>query len=129
VQFINPGPNFDPGVYWVLPDTSGSATLGTTSAFQGNILAQISIGLNHGATIGCGRALAATGAVTLDANTIAIGCNGSLSVDTGSGGAPVVVGPGGIPLAAVPEPGTLLLLGTGIAGALAIRKMRLRSAI
>jgi hypothetical protein len=46
-----------------------SATLGTTTDFQGSILAQASITLNTGATL-LGRALARTGAVTLDTNTV-----------------------------------------------------------
>ncbi len=54
------------GVSWKV-DT---ATLGTTTAFLGNILATSSITLNTGATIIGGRALASTGAVTLDTNTV-----------------------------------------------------------
>jgi hypothetical protein len=46
-----------------------SATLDTTTSFIGNILALTSITLNTGATLD-GRALAQTGAVTLDTNTI-----------------------------------------------------------
>ena len=46
-----------------------SATLGTTSVFQGNILAAQSITLDTGATLD-GRALARIAAVALDANTI-----------------------------------------------------------
>ncbi len=46
-----------------------SATLGTTTALTGNILALTSITLNTGASI-IGRALAQTGAVTLDTNVI-----------------------------------------------------------
>jgi len=46
-------------VYWVV---GSSATLGTTTSFEGNILALTSITLNTGATIGCGRALAENGA-------------------------------------------------------------------
>lgn len=46
-----------------------SATLDTTTSFIGNILALTSIGLNNGATLN-GRAMAQTGAVTLDTNTI-----------------------------------------------------------
>lgn len=52
-------------IYW---QVGSSATLGTTTTFIGNILAQASITLNTGATM-VGRALARTGAVTLDSNT------------------------------------------------------------
>ncbi len=52
-------------VFW---QVGSSATLGTTTAFIGNILALTSITLNTGATI-TGRALARNGAVTLDTNT------------------------------------------------------------
>jgi hypothetical protein len=48
-----------------------SATLGTSSVFEGNILAYASITATTGATVQ-GRLLAQTGAVTLDANTITI---------------------------------------------------------
>jgi hypothetical protein len=46
-----------------------SATLGTNSTFLGNILASTSISLTTGARL-TGRALAQTGAVTMDSNTI-----------------------------------------------------------
>lgn len=49
-----------------------SATLGTTTAFQGQIVALADITLTTGAIIDCGAALARTGAVTLDTNTINI---------------------------------------------------------
>ena len=78
-------------------DVGSSATLGTGTAFNGNILALTSITLNTGASIQCGRALAANGAVTLDSNSISIdtpGCEASAST------------PG-----TVPEPSTGLLLG------------------
>ena len=48
-----------------------SATLGTSSVFAGNILAQASITLGTGATLN-GRALARTGAVTLDSNPVTV---------------------------------------------------------
>lgn len=51
-------------VFWRV---GSSATLGTTTTFVGNILAQASITLNTGATVR-GRALAQSGAVTLDSN-------------------------------------------------------------
>lgn len=46
-----------------------SATLGTNTTFQGTIMAQASITLTTGATLN-GRALARTGAVTLDSNPV-----------------------------------------------------------
>jgi hypothetical protein len=58
-------------VFW---QVGSSATLGTNTAFQGNILALASITMNTGATL-AGRALARNGAVTLDTNTTdASGC-------------------------------------------------------
>lgn len=53
-------------VYW---QVGSSATLGTTSIFKGNILADQSITLTTGATLE-GRALTRVGAVALDSNTI-----------------------------------------------------------
>ena len=53
-------------IFW---QVGSSATLGTTSIFKGNILAYASITVNTGATLD-GRALAQTGAVTLDGNTL-----------------------------------------------------------
>jgi hypothetical protein len=53
-------------VFW---QVGTSATLGTASAFQGNILADQSIAFTTGATL-TGRALARIGAVTMDTNVI-----------------------------------------------------------
>ena len=53
-------------VFWV---AGSSATLGTSSALQGNVLALTSITVTTGTTID-GRALALNGAVTLDTSTI-----------------------------------------------------------
>ena len=95
-------------VFW---QVGSSATLGTGTAFEGNIVALTSIWLGTGATIGCGRALARNGEVTMDTNTI----SGTCSADTGGGGG------GG----SVPEPGTVTLLGIGLgAGVLGFRKRR-----
>lgn len=60
-------------VFW---QVTSSATLGTTTSFQGNLIALTSITMTTGATIGVGggvnggRALARNGALTLDSNTI-----------------------------------------------------------
>jgi Ice-binding-like len=58
-------------VFWVI---GSSATIGPRTAFAGNILAHTSISLQTGASVS-GRALAQTGAVTLDTNTVSnVGC-------------------------------------------------------
>jgi len=62
-------------VFWKV---GSSATLGTTTDFKGNILAQASITITTNATL-VGRALARTGAVTLDSNTINIPTCGGLT--------------------------------------------------
>ncbi len=90
VNVINGG---DSNVFW---QVGSSATLGTDTAFTGNILALTSITLNTGASIVNGRALARNGAVTLDSNNNV----------------------------SIPEPATVLLLGFGLAGLLAGRKRR-----
>ncbi|MGB8644278.1 MAG: ice-binding family protein [Anaerolineae bacterium] len=70
VKMINGGS--DCNVFW---QVGTSATIGTTTAFKGNILALTSITLNTGANIRAGRALARNGAVTMDNNKISItGC-------------------------------------------------------
>lgn len=56
-------------VFWRV---GSSATLGTTTSFSGDILAQASVTLNTGSRITCGAAWARTGAVTLDSNTITV---------------------------------------------------------
>src|ERR1019366_4851912 len=91
VDFINNVGDGDTGanVFWQI---GSSATLGTGTAFAGNILAHTSITLNTGASIGCGSALAGIGAVTLDDNAVSISCES----------------------ASIPEPGTATLLGTGL---------------
>lgn len=53
-------------IYWIV---GSSATLGTTSVFYGNILAEISITMNTGAELN-GRALTRTGSVELDSNQV-----------------------------------------------------------
>jgi hypothetical protein len=106
VIFINSltgKPSTDPNIFW---QVGSSATLGTTTKFEGNILALTSITLNTGASITCGSALAQNGAVTLQGNSIS-GCGGGTTP--------------------VPEPGTMGFMGTGliILGGAVRRKLRL----
>lgn len=65
VNVINTGSGAK--IYW---NVGSSATLGTATAFKGNILALTSVTLDQGASILDGSALANTGAVTMDNNLI-----------------------------------------------------------
>lgn len=100
--------NSTSGVYW---QVRSSATLGTDTTFAGNILALASVGLDPRAEILCGRAFALTGAVTLTDNLIS---NNNTAEDFGSGRSDF--GSYGFSGAPIPEPATMLLFGTGIAG-------------
>jgi len=91
-------------VYWAV---GSSATLGTSSAFEGYLLANTSITLTTDASINCGSAYALNGAVTMDTNTID-------SCGTGDETTP----------SAVPEPASLPLLATGLLGAAWIVRRR-----
>jgi len=89
IKIINGGTGNN--VYWQV----GSATLGATSQFAGNILALSNITLDAGADISCGRALALNGTVTMDTNHVSVngpGCNAT----------------------SAPEPGTATFLGMGL---------------
>jgi ice-binding like protein len=103
VVFTNAGQG--DSLFW---QVGSSATLGTTTAFAGNILALTSISLNTGANIQCGRALARNGAVTMDTNDVSIDTEGCEVTGTGT----------------VPEPSTAsLLLLIGMPGLLLLRKL------
>lgn len=94
----------DKNVFW---QVGSSATLGTTTAFTGNILALTSITMNNGAGISCGSALARNGAVTLNNNVIGGNC-----------GARTVT----------PEPASLFLMGTGLVGIAGMVRRKLKLA-
>lgn len=109
----------DVGVFWVV---GSSATLGTSTTLEGNVLALASITMNNSAKILNGRALAQTGAVTMDTNTISDICplnnngpgfsGGLVFADTTS--LELVPIGGGTPLPTVPEPLTLCSLAVGL---------------
>lgn len=123
VSVLNGGA--DEGIYWQL---GSSATLGTSTVFAGNLIADQSITLDTTAKILCGRAIALNAAVTMDTNTISNNCNayngGTSLSDFGSsgfsgGGSSVGGGGGG---GTVPEPASLALALVGLLGAASMSK-------
>lgn len=94
---------YDPNIFW---QTTSSMTLGTYTAFEGNILALTSITLDPYSTITCGSALARNGAVTLSGYNTISGCGSETTT--------------------VPEPGTLSLLGSGLAILVGAARRRMR---
>jgi type VI secretion system secreted protein VgrG len=123
VDVINFGSNegSDYGLFW---QVGSSATIGTETAFEGNILSLASITMNDSATILNGRALAQTGAVTMITNTISNVC----PIDGPGNGGPgysdgLMFNANGeivpIKVTVAPVPGALLLVCSGMGSVLA----------
>jgi hypothetical protein len=106
------------GIYW---QVGSSATLGTSTTFAGNILADQSITLTTGADILCGRAIALNAAVTMDTNRIS---NNNTAQDFGTGRSDF--GSYGFSGGEVPEPSSFVAFGSMI-GLFVLRGLMRRS--
>ncbi len=125
--------NSNDGVFF---QVGSSATLGSSTAFAGNILALDSISFDSTAQILCGRAIALTAAVTMIGNTVSNDCFGSGIDDFDSvgfsGGDFVSLGytGGGFDgftsrsVASLPEPSTFTLVGASLLGLLGFARRR-----
>jgi Ice-binding-like/PEP-CTERM motif len=98
-------------VFWLV---GASATLGTTTVFQGSIIADQSVTLTTGASIVCGRAIALNAAVTMDTNVISTACVSDVT-------------PLPPPVTPTPEPSTFVLLSSGFLAVAGVVRRRSRS--
>lgn len=107
------------GIYF---QVGSSATLGTGTAFLGNILARQSVTMTTSATIPCGRAIALAGAVTMDRNTVSNDCRDGDFDSMGFSGAVN-------PTSTIPEPSTYALLATGMGALVLIARRKRQPAV
>lgn len=125
VNVLNGGPNT--GIYWLV---GSSATIGTSTVFAGNIIADQSITLNNAARIPCGRVIALNAAVTMDTNVISNDCTfgGDATLAAALGGGRSDFGSLGFSGGAspIPEPQSVVLIGLGLFGFAVAKKLSVR---
>ena len=116
--------NVNSGAFW---QVGSSATLGTSTLFAGNTIADQSITLKTTAEILCGRAFARNAAVTMDTNTISNDCSafndGTTRTDYGSSSFR------NAQISAVPVPAAPLIIASGLFGVVGIARARRRSLV